>query len=73
MADGGVGFMGRCEIVEPRRRNRRWPAEEVGSSETFAPAAYSCKIPTICSSVKRDLRIVCSPCPVERYKNKISF
>ena len=28
MADGGNGFMGRCEIVEPRRRsNRRWPAE----------------------------------------------
>jgi transposase-like protein len=28
MADGGDGFMGRCEVVEPRRRgNRRWPAE----------------------------------------------
>jgi len=27
MADGGDGFMGRCEIVEPRRRNRQWPAE----------------------------------------------
>jgi transposase len=27
MADGSDGFMGRCEIVEPRRRgNRRWPA-----------------------------------------------
>lgn len=28
MADGGDGFVGRCEVVEPRRRgNRRWPAE----------------------------------------------
>ncbi len=28
MADGGEGFMGRCEVVEPRRRGkRRWPAE----------------------------------------------
>ena len=28
MADGGDGFMGRCEIVEPRRRGkRRWPDE----------------------------------------------
>lgn len=26
MADGGDGFVGRCEIVEPRRRgNRSWP------------------------------------------------
>ena len=28
MADGGGGFMGRCEVVEPRRRGkRRWPDE----------------------------------------------
>ncbi|MEI2686589.1 MAG: transposase [Cypionkella sp.] len=28
MADGGDGFVGRCEIVEPRRRGkRRWPDE----------------------------------------------
>ncbi len=28
MADGGDRFVGRCEVVEPRRRgNRRWPAE----------------------------------------------
>lgn len=28
MADGGDGFVGRCEIVEPRRHGkRRWPAE----------------------------------------------
>ena len=40
--------------------------------ETFAPAAYCCRIPTICSSVKRDLRIVCSPRCYERYKNKLS-
>jgi transposase len=26
MADGGDGFVGRCEVVEPRRRGkRRWP------------------------------------------------
>ncbi len=26
MADGGDGFMGRCEVVEPRRRGKRhWP------------------------------------------------
>lgn len=25
MTDGGDGFVGRCEVVEPRRRNRRWP------------------------------------------------
>lgn len=28
MADGGGGFIGRCEVVEPRRRGkRRWPDE----------------------------------------------
>ncbi len=28
MADGGDGFMGRCEVVEPRRRGKRhWPDE----------------------------------------------
>jgi transposase len=25
MADGGDGFVGRSEVVEPRRGNRRWP------------------------------------------------
>ncbi|MDG1117547.1 MAG: transposase [Flavimaricola sp.] len=26
MADGGEGFVGRCEVVEPRRRGKRhWP------------------------------------------------
>lgn len=25
MGDGGDGFVGRCEVVEPRRKNRRWP------------------------------------------------
>ncbi|MDL2410880.1 transposase [Rhizobium calliandrae] len=25
MADGGDGFVGRFEVVEPRRGNRRWP------------------------------------------------
>jgi len=27
MTDGGDGFVGRCEVVEARRRNRRWPAD----------------------------------------------
>lgn len=28
MADGGDGFVGRCEVVEPRGRGkRRWPSE----------------------------------------------
>jgi transposase len=28
MAAGGEGFMGRCEVVEPRRRGKRhWPDE----------------------------------------------
>ncbi len=28
MADGGDGFVGRCEVVEPRRRGeRRWSTE----------------------------------------------
>lgn len=25
MADGVEGFIGRCDVVEPRRGNRRWP------------------------------------------------
>lgn len=25
MADGVGGFVGRCEVVQPRRGNRRWP------------------------------------------------
>lgn len=25
MADGGDGFVGRCDVVEARRGNRRWP------------------------------------------------
>ena len=41
MADGGDGFMGRCEIVEPRRRNRRWPAEVKAKivAESYQPGA----------------------------------
>lgn len=32
MADGGDGFMGRCEVVEPRRRGKRhWPDENGGA------------------------------------------
>ena len=43
------------------------------SSETFAPAAYACKIPTIWSSVNRDLRSLRAPRCFERYENKPSF
>ena len=41
MADGGDGFMGRCEIVEPRRRNRRWPSEVKAKivAESYQPGA----------------------------------
>lgn len=40
MADGGDGFVGRCEIVEPRRRgNRSWPVEVKARivAESFQP------------------------------------
>ena len=41
MADGGDGFVGRCDVVEPRRGNRRW-AEHVKArivAESFQPGA----------------------------------
>ena len=46
MADGGAGFMGRCEIVEPRRRNRRWPAEVKAKivAESLQPGARVCDV-----------------------------
>lgn len=39
MADGGDGFVGRCEIVEPQRTNRRWPDEVKARivAESFEP------------------------------------
>lgn len=41
MADGGSGFAGRCEVVEPRRGNRRWPEALKARivAESFAPGA----------------------------------
>lgn len=41
MADGGEGFVGRCEVVEPRRGNRRWPNEVKARivAESLAPGA----------------------------------
>lgn len=47
MADGGDGFMGRCEVVEPRRRgNRRWPAEVKARivAESLQPGARVCDV-----------------------------
>ena len=39
MAEGGVGFIGRCEVVEPRRGNRRWAADLKARivAESFQP------------------------------------
>ena len=41
MADGGDGFVGRCEVVEPRRRNLRWPDDLKAwiVAESFQPGA----------------------------------
>ncbi|SNR45685.1 IS66-like element accessory protein TnpA [Puniceibacterium sediminis] len=41
MADGGDGFVGRCEVVEPRRGNRRWPDDVKARivAESFQPGA----------------------------------
>ena len=47
MADGGDGFMGRCEVVEPRRRGkRRWPAEVKARivAESLQPGARVCDV-----------------------------
>ena len=39
MSDGGDGFVGRCELVEPRRGNRRWPLDVKARivAESFQP------------------------------------
>lgn len=41
MADVGDGFVGRCEVVEARRSNRRWPDDVKARivAETFQPGA----------------------------------
>jgi len=41
MADGGDGFVGRVEVVEPRRGNRRWPDDLKARivAESFQPGA----------------------------------
>lgn len=41
MADGGDGFVGRCDVVEPRRGNRRWPDQVKARivAESFQPGA----------------------------------
>lgn len=41
MADGGDGFVGRCEVLEARRSNRRWPDDVKARivAETFQPGA----------------------------------
>lgn len=41
MADNLEGFVGRCEVVEPRRGNRRWPDDVKARivAESFAPGA----------------------------------
>ena len=41
MADGGEGFVGQCEVVEPRCGNRRWPDEVKARivAESLAPGA----------------------------------
>jgi len=41
MADGGDGFVGRCEVVGARRSNRRWPDDVKARivAETFRPGA----------------------------------
>ena len=41
MADGGDGFVGRCDVVEARRGNRRWPDHVKARivAESFQPGA----------------------------------
>lgn len=47
MADGGDGFVGRCEVVEPRRGNRRWPDDLKARivAESFQPGARVVDVP----------------------------
>ena len=46
MPDGGDGFVGRCEVVEPRRKNRRWPDDVKARivAESLLPGARVCDV-----------------------------
>ncbi len=41
MADRGDAFIGRCDVVEPRRGNRRWPDQVKARNveESFQPGS----------------------------------
>jgi transposase len=58
MADGGDGFMGRCEVVEPRRRGERRWADEVKArivAESLQPGARVVDVATRCDILPHHL------------------
>jgi transposase len=49
MADGGDGFIGRCEVAEAQGRGkRRWPTEVYARivAESLQPGAQVCDVAT---------------------------